>query len=328
MLVETCNTLVARQQVTHLWETMDETVIWSKIARRCGELGHEACGKAFDAEYMGKDLPYWDHVQEIFDHFLSRIGLTWEQLKELSPYEYMPKDQWRSYYVYLNEDENTKKPAGFPTPSKKCELYLESMIHLGRTGQPFSACQLPPASKDYDPLPYFLEPFESPLPGSPLAEEYPLVMTGGRVPFYHHNTQRNIPWLREIYPAPEVWIHPTAAQRYGIADGDWVWVESQRGKIRGIACVTEGIQPQTVYMERFWNPETLNTKTHGWQEMNVNVLTKSDAPFNDVVGTYTLRAFLVKVYKAEGAPEGVWLKPEAFKPWLPKPSDPTKEVNV
>ena len=58
-------------------------------------------------------------------------------------------------------------------------------------------------------------------------------------------------------------------------------------------------------MERFWNPETLGTKTHGWMETNVNVLTKADAPFNDVVGTYTLRAFLVKVYPAEEAPEGI-----------------------
>ncbi len=328
MMVETCNTLVARQQVTHLWETMDETVIWSKIARRCGELGHEACAKAFDAEYMGKDLPYWDHVSELWDHFLSRIDLTWDKLKEIAPYEYLSKEDWRTYYVYLNKDEKTGKPSGFPTPSKKCELYLESMITLSRTGQPFAKCELPPASKEYDPLPYFLEPSESPLEGSELAKEYPLVMTNGRVPYYHHNTLRNIPWLREIYPAPEVWIHPTAAKKYGVEDGDWIWVESKRGRIRGIACLTEGINPGSVCMERFWNPETLNTKTHGWQEMNVNVLTKSQAPFNDVVGTYTLRAFLVKIYKAkEGAPEGVWLKPEDFKPWLPNYTEPTKEVN-
>ncbi|WP_411682183.1 molybdopterin-dependent oxidoreductase, partial [Clostridium thailandense] len=274
MLVETCNTLVARQAATHLWETIDETVIWSKIAKRCGELGHEECKKAFDPEYMGDDLAYWDSVDEIFDHFLSRIGLTWKKLKEISPYEYMSKDEWKRYYVYKDINSKTGKPAGFNTPSKKCELYVESMITLGRTGQPFSGCELPPASKDYDPLPYFLEPHESPLPGSKLAKEYPLVMTGGRVPFYHHNTLRNIPWLREIYPVPELWIHPKAAETYGVSEGDWVWVESKRGKIRAVASVTEGINPGTVYMERFWNPETLNTETHGWKEMNVNMLTK------------------------------------------------------
>lgn len=328
MMVETCNTLVARQAVTHLWETVDEGVIWSMLAKRCGELGHEACKKSFDPEYMGKDLAYWDSMDELFDHFLNRVGLTWEKLKEISPYEFMSKDEWKSYYVYKKLNPKTGKPSGFNTPSKKCELYLESMITLGRTGQPFSACELPPASKEYDPLPYYLEPYESPLEGNELAKTYPLVMTGGRVPFFHHNTLRNVPWLREIYPVPELWIHPKAAETYGISEGDWVWIESKRGKIRAVASVTEGINPGTVYMERFWNPETLNTETHGWKEMNVNMLTKEDAPFNDVVGTYTLRGFLVKVTKADAPPEGIWTKPEDFKKWLPQLSEPTKEVMV
>ena len=325
MLVETCNTLVARQATTHLWETMDETLFWSKLAKRCGELGHEACAKAFDPEYMGHDLAYWDSMDEFLSHWVNRLGMSWKEFAAKAPIEYLPLDQWRSYYVYQQPDPlNGGKPAGFPTPSKKCELYVESMITLGRTGRPFSPIDLEPADEDYDPLPYYLEPSESPLTD----HEYPLVFTGGRVPYYHHNTLRNIPWLREMYPAPELWIHPDAAEKYGIEDGDWVWVESRRGRTRGVAKVTQGINPGTVYMERFWTPETLNTPTHGWREMNVNMLTKSTAPFNDVVGTYTLRAFQVKVYKAEGAPEGVWLNPEDFRPWLPVPAESTKEVRV
>jgi anaerobic selenocysteine-containing dehydrogenase len=326
MMVETCNTLVSRQACTHIWETIDETVIWSKIAKRCGDLGHEACKKSFDAEYMGKDLAYWDNVVELWDHFLGRVGMDWEKLKANSPYEYMPLNEWKSYEVYKKLDEKTGLPGGFNTPSKKCELYVESLITLGRTGQPFSACELPPASKDYDPLPYYMEPSESPLPGSELAKEFPLVMTNGRIPLFHHTTLRNVPWLREMYPVPELWIHPSDAEKYNVADGDWVWIESLRGKIRALANITEGIKPGTVFMERFWNPETLNTETQGWKEMNVNVLTKADAPFNDVVGTYTLRGFLVKVAKADGPPEGIWHKPEDFKAWLPQASAPTEDV--
>ncbi|ONI38849.1 molybdopterin oxidoreductase [Candidatus Epulonipiscium fishelsonii] len=324
MIVETCNTLCARQQVTHLWETVDETVIWSMIAKRCGELGHEGCRKAFDAEYMGKDLPYWNHVSELWDHFLSRVGLTFDDLKQNTPYQYMPKEEWKTYYVYMNKDEKTRLPKGFNTPSKKCELYLESMITLGRTGQPFSACELPPASQDYSPLPYYMEPNESPT--GEIAQKYPLIMTGGRIPFYHHNTLRNIPWLREIYPVPELWIYPTDAKKYGVEDGDWAWIESKRGKIRAVVSITEGIKPGVVYMERFWNPETLNTPTHGWKEMNVNVLTSAEGPFNPEVGTYTLRGFQVAVSRAEGPPEGIWTKPKEFMAWLAKPVDPTEEV--
>ena len=325
MLVETCNTLVARQQVTHLWETMDETLFWSKLAKRCGELGHEMCAKAFDAEFMGHDLPYWDSMDEFLSHWVNRLGMSWKEFAAKAPIEYLPKDQWRSYYVYQQADpKNSGKPNGFPTPSKKIELYLESMITLSRTGKPFSPIELEPCEEDYDPLPYYLEPVESPLTDT----EYPLVYTGGRVPYYHHNTLRNIPWLREMYPAPEMWLHPIAAEKYGLEDGDWAWMESRRGRIRGVVKVTQGINPGTVFMERFWNPETLNTETHGWKEMNVNVLTKVTAPYNAEVGTYTLRAFQVKVYKADGAPEGVWLNPEDFRPWLPIPTEPTKEVQI
>ena len=321
MIVETCNMLVARQEVTHLWETMDETLFWSRLAHKCAEKGHENMKNSFDPEFMGEDLAYWDSMDEFFNHFTPAVGMTWKEMKEKAPFEFMPKDEWRSYYVYLQPDENGK-PQGFATPSKKLEVYLESMITLGRTGKPFSPIELDPVPKDYEPLPYYLEPVESPNNDT----EYPLTLTSGRVPFYHHSTLRNIPALREMYPIPEVWIAPSDAETNGIKDGDWIWIESRRGKIRSKAVITQSIRPGTVFMERFWNPETLETETRGWKEMNVNVLTKVTAPFNDVVGTYTLRAFQVKIYKAEGPPEGVWIKPEDFKRWLPVKSGATDKM--
>ena len=63
--------------------------------------------------------------------------------------------------------------------------------------------------------------------------------------------------------------------------------------------------------------------------MNVNVLSKNDAPFNRIVGTITLRGFQIRIRKApEGAPEGVWMKPEQFKSWLPQPTDTTKNPEL
>jgi anaerobic selenocysteine-containing dehydrogenase len=200
------------------------------------------------------------------------------------------------------------------------------MITLSRTGAPFANCELPPASKDYDPLPYYLEPVESPNDAA-MAAEYPLTFTSGRVPAFHHSTLRNNAATREITPVPELLIHPEDAAVYKVASGDWVWVESKRGKTRGLCKVTRSIRPGSVFMERFWAPENLNPETHGWREMNINILTKASAPFNDVVGTYTLRAFQVKVYKAvEGAPVGVWTKPEDLRAWLPKLAGQTEPL--
>ncbi|MCI8595013.1 MAG: molybdopterin-dependent oxidoreductase [Oscillospiraceae bacterium] len=330
-LQQVCNTVSIRQPVDHLYETIDECLIWSLLTQKCAELGDKDCARGFDAEYMGKDFPCWDNMTEVMEHFTKRyLNMTWDEFKEASkdgPIEYMPEEDFLHYYVYKDIRPETGKPRGFNTSTRKCELYGECFITLSRTGMPFSGEPLPPASHDYDPLPYYMEPHESPLPECDLSKEYPLVMTNGRIPFYHHSTLRNIPWLREIYPAPELWINPETAEQYGVADGDWVWVESLRNKVRAIANVTPGIGKGVVYMERFWNPEKLNTETHGWKEMNVNLLSKSDAPYNDVVGTYTLRGYQVKVSKADGPPEGVWLEPRDFRPWLPEAMEHTPELS-
>lgn len=323
------NTIVARQRVTHLYETMNETVYWSKLAKRLAERGHEGCKNAFDPKKTAPECPYWDKIEEPIEFQLKStgFGVTWEELKEKGVIEVIPFDEWRQYEPYKQIDPKTGKPVGAPTPSRKFEVYGESFIILGRTGAPFAAYPLDPIEKDYDPLPYYLEPDESPL-NEEVAKEYPLVMTNGRIPYFHHGTLRNVPWLREIYPVPQLWIHPDDAKKYGISDGDWVWIESRRGKTQGKAWVTKAIAKGVVYQERFWFPEKLGTKTNGWKDMNVNVLTRTDPPYNDIVGTATLRGFQVKVYKAGGPPEGVWYKPEQFKKWLPEPSDPTEQVEV
>ena len=315
MVVETCNTLVARQQVVHLWETRDETVIWSNIAKRCAEMGHEMCQKAFDPEFMGDDLAYWDSMEELFDQITPAQNMTWKEMCEKAPFEYLSKEEWKTYYVYLNQGEDGK-PQGFNTPSKKIEVYCDAYITLGRTGKPFMPYEMPPADKDYEPLPYYAEPTESPVRNDEISRKYPLTMTNGRLPLYHHSTLRNMPGLREMIPVPEIWIYPDDAKKYGIQPGQWTWVESARGKIRAKAYVTKGIRPGTVYMERFWHPETVNTKTHGWQETNVNVLSRSEGPFNDVVGTHVLRGYQVSVSPADSAPEGIWTEPSDFRSWL------------
>lgn len=138
---------------------------------------------------MGDQLPYWDSMDEFFDHLTPAIGMTWEEMKKKAPFEYMSKEEWKSYYVYKQIDDATGLPKGFDTPSKKIEVYVESMITLGRTGQPFLPVEFEPADKDYEPLPYYLEPVESPVRDDDTAREYPLVMTNGRVPFYHHSTR-------------------------------------------------------------------------------------------------------------------------------------------
>lgn len=320
------NKCFSRKAVTHLYETANEAWIWAQIAKRCGELGHENCKRSFDKAQTAPESPYYNTYEEQLDHWTSFFGMTWKEYKDKTPFEFTPMERFRRYYVYKEINPKTGKVKGFNTGTGKVEGYMESLIILGRTGQPFTTYPLPPATKDYDPLPYYLKPSES--PDNEVGKEYPLVMTNGRLPFWHHTTLRNIPYLREIKPYAELWVHPADAKKYGISQDDWVQIESMRGKIHARALVTEGIAKGVVYMERFWNPENLDTPTHGWQEMNVNVLSKQTAPFNDLCGTYTLRGYQVKISKAKEAPKGIWTEPKQFEPWMPQVSDKTKTVEI
>ncbi len=325
------NMIFARQEVVRTYEHIDETLFWSRLVKKLADMGHPGCKKALDPSQLpATEAPYFpDSMEAAMDNWLKPLKITWADFKAKGSMEFAPYKDYKTYGVYKQTNAQTGKPNGFNTPSGKLEIYLESLLVFGRTGMvpglkalTVSPIPLPPASKDYDPLPYYIEPGESPISTPDIAKQYPLVITSGRIPLFHHGTLRNIPWLRELYPVPQLEINPDTAQSLGLAEGDWAWIESQRGKTRGKVHLNAAFHPQVVFLERFWFPE-LSEKApvlYGYREASVNVLTKSDPPYSPEVGTYTLRGFQVKVSKAtEGAPAGVWQKPEEFAAWLPKP---------
>ena len=196
---------------------------------------------------------------------------------------------------------------------------------IGNTGIPLLPFDLSeyigPAEYRFSPVPYYTEPSESPLTDN----DFPLVYTSGRFPHYHHNTLRNIPFLRELMPVPELWIHPDTAKQYGIEDGGWVKASSRRGTTTFKAKLTVGVNPRVVTGERFWFPEMLEEKnpSGGWKEMNMQILASCEPPYCPESGSYTLRGFQVKIEKGE-RPQGIWERPEDFTPWLPEPTDTTE----
>lgn len=81
-------------------------------------------------------------------------------------------------------------------------------------------------------------------------QEYPLVLTTGRV-IYHYlsgNQTRRVPFLKEQAPYPWVEMHTQTAERLGIADGDWVTVRTRRGEMTAPALVVRSIRPDTLFI--------------------------------------------------------------------------------
>jgi anaerobic selenocysteine-containing dehydrogenase len=66
---------------------------------------------------------------------------------------------------------------------------------------------------------------------------------------YHSWDSQNA-WLRQIHGHNYLFVNPRTARAAGIADGGWMWVESQWGKVRCLCRYSEALEPGTVWT---WN---------------------------------------------------------------------------
>jgi anaerobic selenocysteine-containing dehydrogenase len=300
--------------VIHLGETVSNGIPAQKVLDKCGEIwgkkmppyliGGESSQDAVNAAAVATfGAKSWDDLLANQDKYVPQV---------------IPDEVFWVYDQHLTI-VNDGLPAGFGTESRKAEVYASLLIKMGRTGYPFFYPREMPASDngDYSPICQHIEPAESPVTDT----EYPLVLTSGRLPFFHHGTMRHAAFSRELCPVPPIRVNPKTAAKYGIKHDDWVKVTSRRGHTSARAYVTEGVNPGVVWMERFWNPEAFDASQKkidgGWRQCNVNMLTKNSAPFNEVFGSYTNRGFTVKIAKADGPPENVWYEPTQFEPFMP-----------
>ncbi len=88
-------------------------------------------------------------------------------------------------------------------------------------------------------------------------DEYPLMLTTGRVLYHWHGGEmtRRARGLMEAYPEALVEIHPRDAQELGIDDGKLIKVTSRRGEIVAKAEVTDRVEPGLIF-STFHFPES------------------------------------------------------------------------
>jgi anaerobic selenocysteine-containing dehydrogenase len=218
---------------------------------------------------MGQE-GWGDSVEADLDGILEPGGLTWQQVKD-KPYLRGPVE----YYKHEKD--------GFSTPTRKVELYSTILEEWG-----------------YDPLPQHHEVPESPVSRPDMLEQYPYVLiTGARTPVFYHSEHRQIPWLREQHPDPIVEIHPQTAHEHAIKEGDWVHIETPRGRIRQRARLTVGIDPRVIAIQHGWWFPEVKTPDHGWRESNANILTENDLQGHDpAMGATNLRVMLCNIRRA------------------------------
>ncbi len=94
-------------------------------------------------------------------------------------------------------------------------------------------------------------------------EEYPLVLTTGRVLWqYHTGTMtRKSAGINEIDPHGFVWISPTDAEKYGVEAGKEVVVSTRRGDIEIEAKVTERVPEGLIFVPFHYTESPANMLT-------------------------------------------------------------------
>ncbi len=198
-------------------------------------------------------------------------GVTWEHLLN-------------DGFVRLNLPEPFLPFAdGFSTPDGKCQLYSQRMADDG-----------------YDPLPAWRPPawmqveeesaardVSIAVPASVDHQSLPLISPPAHN--FLNTTFANMKRFRRREGQPLVWIHPDDAAPRGIADGDTVILENEKGRVQLGARVTTDITPGVLLAPTIW-----------WAKLspdgrNVNWLTVQDE--TDMGGGPTFYDIRVRLYK-------------------------------
>lgn len=219
----------------------------------------------------------WENLLEVRNYQLEPLGMTFQAFMDQKNGVYAPQDEYKKY----------EKMGGFGTPTGKIELCPTILETLG-----------------YDSRPAFEEPRESLVSRPDLAKDYPFILiTGGRFRPYFHSEHRQIETVRKKRPDPQVQMNPETAKKLGIAEGDWVWIESPRGVIKQRCQYLEGLDSKVVHCEHgWWFPEMPGQEPwlHGVWESNVDVLTNDDPEIcNKRFGSWPLKTNLCNVYKVK-----------------------------
>jgi len=202
-----------RPAVDPIGQALPNTEIFRRLATAMG-LEHE-CLSDDDVTLIKQALDTTDpRMQTVTWETLSADG--WARLNVPTPYA-----------PFAN--------GGFLTPSGKCEFVSERMAQMG-----------------LDPVPDFTPPYEYPELVPDLAAKYPLTLISSPAHQFMNSSFVNVEPLQRAAREPEVALHPRDAERRGIAEGQMVVVQNDRGQFVGRARIREGMLEGVAWAPGIW----------------------------------------------------------------------------
>jgi trimethylamine-N-oxide reductase (cytochrome c) len=213
---------------------------------------HRMIGQRFGLDDVFPPADDW--LRATYEKTLAstRFGITWDKFKEKKSivYDCPTWDEW----IDIKKEHGFgphagglhwfwSKGGGLDTPSGKIE-FVSSRI-----------AALDPENAERPPVAKWVEHAEG--RGSPRAQRYPLAVVANHPRFRFHVQGDDLDWIREIgkvrgpdgYLYEPCWIHPSDAGPRGIANGDVIMIENERGAVLAGAVLTERIVPGALSIE-------------------------------------------------------------------------------
>lgn len=226
---------------------------------------------------LNPDAWPWDNIEDMLSYMIESTGMTFPEMREKAPV-YLPFEYKRYEKGLLRADG---KP-GFNTATGRIELWSTF----------YDACGL-------DPMPYFEEPDPGPGATPELMEEYPFVLTtGARRWSSFHSEHRQVKRLRRMDPWPYIEVHPETAEKLGVTDGEWVWVDNPLGRAKRTIKITPIVDPRVVSCDHgWWLPERDPENLYDVFDVNINNLVPMKCGKSGFGANY--KTSICKIYKVK-----------------------------
>jgi anaerobic selenocysteine-containing dehydrogenase len=235
------------------------------------------------ARRLGLGTHFWNgDVEAAYRFQLGPSDLSLETLRAQPGGVQIPL---QTHYRKFAAEENGV-PRGFNTPTRKIELYSETMLEHG-----------------YPPLPEYQEPLMSSASRPEIAERFPLILTCAKHTLFCESQHRALASLRRRALDPEVEIHPAAAAARGILQGDWVQIETPNGSVRARARLNDTLAPNVVCGQHGWWQPCAEINAPGYDPFssdgaNLNLVVNSEL-IDPISGSVPHRAYLCQIRRAD-----------------------------
>jgi anaerobic selenocysteine-containing dehydrogenase len=315
------------QAVPRVGESRPDWEIWIDLAHTLGRLDKQS-----PEGYWTDAFPIeWKDYRKLWATFLAHTpgmgGMTQERLEKRSePLRwpcptgrhpgvstlYLDHPSWYEAAESLNPANKGKR---FLTPSGKVEIFtpqLERQLATAGHGALPVFYTHPEVTGKNATLRYLNDFVDNPVnPGTQtpkvelgvsssgeVHQQFPLMGMIGRPSVVHFAGVTQWTYLgKQMNGVRLVQIHPTAAEKAGIRDGDGIVVESPRGEVKGTALLWKGIREDTIFVPNTFGPmqklaEELGTPLYD----PANMLT-DDRYFDNLSGQQAYKCFACRVRK-------------------------------